>query len=146
YKDSLFCNPKVLEELIFPYYAELVEFYHSYDLPVVLHTCGLTEPALDLIVQAGFDGVHPMEVKAGNDPFRIADNYADKLALIGGLDVRIFESGDKDLIRTSVTDYIQGMKDRGARIIFGSDHSVSSNVDYEDYLLAIEVYRENMMY
>ena len=29
--------------------------------------------ALPLIVQAGFDGLHPMEVKAGNDVFRIAE-------------------------------------------------------------------------
>ena len=146
YRDSLFCAPEVLAKLIFPYFAELVEFIHGYDIPVVLHTCGFTEPALDLIVDAGFDAIHPMEIKAGNDPFRIADGYADKLAFFGGLDVRVFESGDKDLIRTRVADYIEGMKARGARLIFGSDHSVSTGVDYEDYLLAMEVYREHMMY
>ena len=146
YKDSLFCSPKVLEELIFPYYAEMVEFMHSYDLPVVLHTCGYTEPALDMIVQAGFDGLNPMEVKAGNDPFRIADRYADKLVLIGGLDARVFESGDRDVIGTRVADYIEGMKSRGVRLVFGSDHSLSTNIDYEDFKYAIEVFREHMMY
>jgi len=146
YKESLFCSPKVLEELIFPYYAEMVEFMHSYDLPVVLHTCGYTEAALDMIVQAGFEGLNPMEVKAGNDPFRIADRYADKLALIGGLDARVFESGDRKLIRTSVADYIEGMKARGVRLVFGSDHSLSTNIDYEDFKYAIEVYREHMAY
>jgi len=35
---------------------------------------------------------------------------------------------------------------RGARLVFGSDHSVSTGVDYEDYLLAMDVYREHMMY
>jgi len=146
YKGSLFCNPIILEELIFPYYVEMVEFMHSYDLPVVLHTCGLTEPAMDLIVQAGFEGLNPMENKAGNDPFRIADGYADRLCFFGGLDVRVFESGDRDLIRRRVADYIEGMKSRGARLVFGSDHSISTNVDYDDYVYALEVYREHMMY
>lgn len=146
YKDRLFCSPKTLEELIFPYYAELVEFFHSYDLPVVFHTCGYTEPALDLIVSAGFDALHPMEVKAGNDPLRIADNYGDKLALLGGLDVRVLESGNRDLIRREVTRLVEGMKRRGTSYVYCSDHSISTNVDYQDFLYAISVYKEHMLY
>ncbi len=146
YKHRLFCSPKVLEELIFPYYTELVEFFHSYDLPVVFHSCGFTEPALDLIVQAGFDGLNPMENKAGNDPLRIAEGYADSLAFVGGLDTRVLESGDRNLISREVTNLVEGMKQRGARFVYGSDHSVSTNTDYEDFNYSLEVYKEHMMY
>jgi uroporphyrinogen decarboxylase len=145
YKQRLFCSPAVLEDLIFPYYKEMVDFFHAQDLPVILHTCGFTEPALPLIVQAGFDGLHPMEVKAGNDIFRIAEGYGDKLMFVGGLDARILESHDRALIRKSVTDLIQGMRRRGARFVYGSDHSISTNVDYADFQYSLEVYRENMM-
>ena len=146
YKGSLFCSPRTLEELIFPYYAEMVEFFHSYDLPVVLHTCGFTEPALELIVAAGFDALNPMEVKAGNDPLRIAERYGDRLCMIGGLDARILESGDRDLIKRKVTELIEGMKQRGTSFVYASDHSISTNVDYDDFLYALEVYRDHMMY
>jgi len=146
YKGNLFCSPKTLEELIFPYYKEVVEFFHGYDLPVVLHTCGYTEPALDLIAQTGFDGLHPMEAKAGNDIFRIADRYADIFALVGGLDVRVFETNDKERIRKEVVRYIQGLKDRNVRWVFGSDHSLSTNIDYDAYVYALEVYREHGAY
>ena len=146
YKGRLFCRPQVLADVIFPYYSELVEFFHSYDLPVVFHSCGFTEPAIDLIVAAGFDGLNPMEVKAGNNPLRIADAYADKLAFFGGLDARILESGDRGLIRREVAGLIEGMKERGARYVFGSDHSLSTNVEYGDFEYALEVYREHMMY
>jgi len=146
YKGSLFCNPKVLEELIFPYYRELVDFFHSYDLPVVFHTCGFTEPALDLIVQAGFDALNPMEAKAGNDALRIAKAYGDRLAFVGGLDARILESGDRDIIRCGVTDLIEGMKRLGASYVFGSDHSISTLVTYDSFRFALEVYREHMAY
>ena len=146
YRDRLFASPKVYKDLIFPYFAELVEFCHGYNLPVVLHTCGFTEPALDMIVDAGFDGLHPMEVKAGNDSLRIADGYKDKLCFIGGLDVRILESHDKDLIRRKVIEIVEGMKSRGARYVYASDHSISTNVDYEDFTFAIDVYREHMLY
>ena len=124
----------------------MMEFSHGYDLPVVLHSCGFTEPILDLVVDAGFDALNPMEVKAGNDPLRIADGYADKLAFIGGLDARVLESGDRDLIRREVINLVEGMKARGARYVFGSDHSLSTNIDYDDFRCAIDVYREHMAY
>ena len=147
YKNGLFASPKVLEEVIFPYYAEMVDFFHGYDLPVILHTCGSTAEALPLIVEAGFDAVNPMERKAvNNDPFVFAEKYGDKLAFVGGLDARVFESNDKEIIRREVAHFIEGMKARGARLVFASDHSISTNTRYESYLYAIEVYREHMWY
>lgn len=146
YKERLFCSPEMYAELIFPYYKEMVDFFHSYELPVILHTCGYTEPLLDLIVETGFDGLNPMEVKAGNDPLRIAEKYADKLVFIGGLDARVLESGDRNLIKREVTRLVEGMKSIGARYVYASDHSISTNVDYEDFKYAIEVYKDHMAY
>ena len=147
YKNGLFASPGVLEELIFPYYKEMVGFFHGYDLPVVLHTCGSTAQALPLIIDAGFDGLNPMERKAkDNDPFVFAEKYRDQIAFVGGLDARVFESNDKDIIRREIRDYMEGMKARGARLIFASDHSISPNTRYESYKYALDVYREYMMY
>ena len=146
YRNGLYCSPKVLEELIFPYYSELVAFFHSYNLPVVLHACGNISEAVPLVVEAGFDALNPMEVKAGCDIFSFAEKYADKLAFIGGLDARILESGDEDVIRTGVSLLIEGMKKRRARYVFGSDHSISTNVTLASMKFAHEVYREHMYY
>jgi len=146
YRNGLFCSPKILEELIFPYYKEMVDFFHSYDLPVVLHSCGRTTEALDLIVAAGFDALNPMEVKAGNDIFAFAEKYGDRLAFVGGLDARILESGDRDTIRRGVVEFVEGLKSRGARFLFASDHSLSTNVGYADYKYALDVYRQYMRY
>lgn len=147
YKNGLFASPRLLGEMIFPYFKELVAFFHSYDLPVVLHTCGSTAEALPLIVDAGFDALNPMERKAlGNDPFVFAEKYGDKLAFVGGLDTRVFETNDKDIIRREVGSYIDGMKERGARLVFASDHSISPRTDYQSYLYAVQVYREHMIY
>jgi len=146
YRNGLFCSPKVLAELIFPYYAELVDFFHSYGLPVVFHACGGIEEAIPLVVEAGFDALNPMEVKAGCDTLRFAGQYGDRLAFVGGLDARILESGDRDLIRKGVIRLVEGMKDMGVSYVYGSDHSVSTNVDYDDFRYAVEVYRDHMQY
>ena len=147
YKMGLFASPKVLRELIFPYFKRMVDFFHGHGLPVVLHSCGSTAEAMPLIIEAGFDAVNPMERKAlNNDPFVFAEKYGDKLAFVGGLDARIFESNDKEFIRREVGNYIDGMKARGARLVFASDHSISTNTRYESYRCAVETYRDHMLY
>ncbi len=147
YRNGLFASPKVLGELIFPYYKEMVDFFHSHDLPVILHSCGSTSQALPLIVESGFDALNPMERKAaGNDPFLFAERYGDRLAFVGGLDVRVFETNDRDLIRREIIGYIDGMKARGARLVFASDHSIPPTVRYDTYRYIVDVYRERMMY
>ena len=146
YRGGLFCSPRMLEELIFPYFKEMIDFFHSFDIPIFLHSCGNVTAALDLIAAAGFDGLDPMEFKAGCRPLEFADKVGDRLVLRGGLDVRVLESGDRALIRREAAALIEGMKARGVRYIFGSDHSISTNVSYPAYQYALEVYRERMMY
>ena len=147
YKNGLFASPRVLGDLIFPYYSELVDFFHGHDLPTVLHTCGSVAEAMPLVIEAGFDAVHPMERKAlDNEPFVFAQQYGEQIAFVGGLDARVIETNDRDTIRREVTEYMEGMKARGARLVFCSDHSISTNSRYDSYRYALEVYREHMAY
>jgi uroporphyrinogen decarboxylase len=147
YRNGLFAAPAVLGQLVFPYYRKLVRWFHERGLPVVLHSCGSQAEALPLIVEAGFDALNPMERKAlGNDPFRFAEVYGEKLAFVGGLDARVLETNDPAIVRREVAAYIDGMKERGARLVFGTDHSISPNVDYDTYRIALETYRAHAAY
>ena len=146
YNKGLLCSPRQLGELFLPYWRELIDFLHSYDLPVTIHSDGNITEALPVIVEAGFDAINPVEAKAGCDALGIAEVYRDRMAIKGGLDVRVLESGDRALIRRTVRGLVQGMKRLGVGYIFGSDHSVSANVAYRDYSYAVEVYREHMVY
>jgi uroporphyrinogen decarboxylase len=146
YRNGLFASPKMFRDIIFPYYAELVEFFHSYGLPVVLHSCGNITQALPLVVDAGFDALNPMEVKSGCHPFEFAEQYRDKLAFQGGLDIRILETNDRATIHRGVVELVEGMKARGARYLFGTDHSVTPLVKYDSYCYALDVYREHAAY
>lgn len=146
YRGTTFCSLDVYRALFFPYYKELIDFFHSYQLPVILHSCGFIEDLLPDIIDLGFEGLNPMEIKAGCDPLRLAKKYADKIAFIGGLDVRILESGDRNAIRQGVLNLVNGMKDAGASYIFASDHSISTSVRYDDYRYALDVFRDHCCY
>jgi hypothetical protein len=146
YKNGLFCSPRMLARLFMPYFAEIVAFFHSYGLIVELHSCGNVTQALPLIVEAGFDILNPLENKAGCDPLKLAEQYGDKLAFIGGLDARVLESGDRGLIRRRVIELVEGMKLRGARYVFGSDHSLTPLIRLTAYRYAVEVFWEHAQY
>ena len=84
FKQRFFCFPKVLNELIFAYYKEVVDFFNSYGVKVLLHSCGFVEEALPLIQEASFDGLNSMEVAAGNGILKFAEDCGDRLVFIGG--------------------------------------------------------------
>ena len=106
-----------------------------------------TIEAMPMIIDVGFDAINPMERKAlNNDPFEFAEKYGDKLAFVGGLDARVLESNDRDIIKKEVAEYIDGMKARGGRLVFATDHSISNNTSYDSYRYALDVYREHMWY
>ncbi len=142
YRNGLFASPRTLSKLIFPYFAELVAFFHERGCPVVLHSCGNFTQALPLIVDAGFDAVNPMEVKAGCDILKMAEDYGDRLVFVGGLDVRILETNDPAEVERGVRLLVEEMKSRDARLVFGTDHSITPLVRYDTYRLAVDVCRK----
>lgn len=146
YRQGLFCSPSLLADLIFPFYREFVDFCHSYDIPVILHSCGGIEEALPLILEVGFDALDPMERAAGCDPARFAEKTGNRLVFIGGFDKRILESGDRTAIRKAAIELLEPIRQNGVRYIFSTDHSVSTNTSYADYQYLLDVFRENMYY
>jgi len=146
YKQRLFCSPKTYGDLIFPYYTEIIEFLHARGIYAMLHSCGCVTEALPLIDRAGFDMLNPMEVKAGCNLITFAQQYKDRFVFMGGFDARILEGGDLAEIKSEVKKLITSLKDVGARYIFGSDHSLSSNVSFRSFKCAVDTYRELMWY
>ncbi|MGW8249548.1 MAG: uroporphyrinogen decarboxylase family protein [Anaerolineales bacterium] len=144
YRSGLFASPKVMYELFLPFYAEIVSFFnHEYGLPVLFHSDGRLHEAVPIILDAGFVGLHPLESKAGNDLFELADQYGDRLIFIGGFDVRIFETNDRDLIASKIKSLLQEIKTREVGYIFGSDHTITPQVKYDTYRFALDIFMQH---
>ena len=96
-----------------------------------------------MLLEAGFVGLNPMERKAGCDPVELAGAYGEQLIFIGGFDVRIFETNDRDLIAAEIKTLLNKMKRLGAGYIFGSDHTITPRVQYDTYQFVLGVFREH---
>ena len=130
FKERPFMSPDMYRELIMPSHIKTIEFAHSLGLPVFMHSCGFIEPLLPHMVEAGIDCLQAMEVKAGMDLLRIHRNFGKKIALFGGIDVRVLYSNDKKKIDAELESKIPIVK-KSNGFILHSDHSIPPQVEYE---------------
>jgi uroporphyrinogen decarboxylase len=142
FANGLFFSPKAFEALIFPYYKELVGFFHDHNLPVILHTCGGINEAMPLIVDAGFDCLQPMEAKAGCDVVEYAKEYGDRISFMGNMDVTVWNKNNDELTKQEVMGKLTALHELGARYVFHSDHSIPPDISFETYTYAVKLYRD----
>ncbi len=141
FKGRPFMSPDMYRELIMPAHKKTIAFAHAQGLPVVMHSCGFVEPLIPSMIEAGIDCLQAMEVKAGMDLLRIYDHYGDKIALMGGLDVRPIASNDLAGIKRELELKIPIVKQRNGFILH-SDHSIPESTDYETYAYFLELGRK----
>lgn len=138
FKDRGFFSKSAYRELIMPCHKRFCDYCHARGIKVMLHTCGMNMELVPLYVEAGFDVLNPMEVKAGMDIFKLKKDYGDVLTLWGGIDVRTIANPDPSLLEAEIRDKVT-MAKQGGGYIFASDHSIPDNVSLERYRHMIEL-------
>lgn len=132
FKHKPFMSPAMYKEIIFPGHKRTIEFSHSYDLPVIVHSCGFVEPLVPGMLEAGIDCLQVIEIKAGMDLLRLHKNYGDVLSFMGGIDVRALYSNDKSVIDKEIEFKIPTVKSSFGYVLH-SDHSIPDTVEYATY-------------
>jgi len=146
YNKGMLCSPNSMRKLIYPYHKKLLSWFKEKGLKTMLHSCGNITEGIPDFIDSGFVCLNPMEVKAGCDLVKFAKQYKDKLAFCGGMDIRIMETNDKDIIKKEMDRLFNEIKGMGAMWLFGSDHSIPPRVTYDTYRFVIDTYKENMYY
>ena len=132
FKDKPFMSPEMYCNLIMPGHKKTIDYAKSLGLPVIMHSCGYVRPLLPYMIEAGIDCLQALEVKAGMDLLEIHKTFGDKIAIMGGIDVRALYSNDKAEIDKELESKIPVVKN-GFGYVLHSDHSIPKTVDYESY-------------
>jgi len=73
----------------------------------------------------------------GMDLHRIKANYGDKIALMGGLDIRVLEENDTEKLDAFLKQMLpEAIK--GSGYMLHTDHSIPPSVDYQTYKYFVE--------
>ena len=144
YRNAPLIAPAMYRELVKPYHKQLCDHFARDGLKAVLHSDGNVEPLIADFMEAGFAGLHPLEVKAGLDVRDLKPKYGDRLTLVGNIDVRQL-AGTREEVEEEVRTKVTAGKEGGG-YIFHSDHSVPSDVSFANYQLAVETLHKHGSY
>jgi uroporphyrinogen decarboxylase len=140
YRTAPLISPELYHRLVMPYHRALCEHFARDGLKTILHSDGNVEPLIPHFLEAGFTALHPLESKAGLDVRKLKPLYGGRLVFFGNIDVRKLAGSREEIeeeIRTKVTSAKQG-----GGYIYHSDHSVPSNVSFENYCFAVEMVKK----
>jgi uroporphyrinogen decarboxylase len=138
YRNGLFFSPKHFATQLQPALAHLFDYFHSVNMPVILHSCGRVSQLIPYLVEAGLDCLQPIEVKAGMDLVALHEAWYGKLTFMGGIDVRAMADPDPRRIEEEIGLKIPLVK-RGGGYLYHSDHSIPNNVSFAQYQHLLEL-------
>ena len=143
YKNSSLFSPRMYRDLLFEIDKEVFGFFHQNGMKTILHSCGNVKPLIPSLIEAGLDCLQPLEVKAGMDLVELKKQFGNKLAFMGGIDVRKMVGAAKDqaAIEEEIKTKFEAAK-KGGGYIYHSDHSISKNVSFPDYLKVMELVKK----
>lgn len=133
-------SPAVFEAVFLPVYRRMVTALKAAGAPrVFLHCDGNLTPLLDLVVEAGFDGINPVEYGAGMDVCELLPRYWGRLSFVGGVcNTRVLPGGRPAEIRRHIERLVEA--GRGGGLVLGT-HSIGPDIPVESY----ELYRRTAL-
>jgi len=138
YRNGTFFSPETYLEQLFPVHKRIFNFFNSKNMPVILHSCGNVNAFVPYFIEAGLTCLQPLETKAGMNVIDLKTKYGNKLAFMGGIDVRAMSAEDHRVIEEEIRAKV-GIAKQGGGYIYHSDHSVPDDVSFEQYKRVIEL-------
>jgi len=115
--NGLIFSPDWLRKILIPYLKKNVEAWHSHGIKCIYHSEGDIRKFIPDLIDAGVDGIHPVEPMAGVSTKEIKEKYPN-LIMVGGLDnSNMLTSGSFEEIEKNVKDAIDGGAKSGGYII-----------------------------
>lgn len=131
YNNGTLVSPKHLREYFFPWLKKTIDISKERNIPFIFHTDGNLWAVMDDIVEAGVNGLHPIQPNA-MDIIEVKKKYGDKLCLMGNIDMDIMtrkEPGDvEELVKKNLRNIAPG----GGYIV-GASNSVPEYIPLKNY-------------
>ena len=130
-------SPRAFETVLLPAYRRMIAAYRGAGARyVLLHSDGDIRPLLDMLVDAGIDGLNPLERRAGMAIEEIRKLFP-RLILVGGMcNTDTLVNGPARRVREEALRIVEMGRDGG--VIIGT-HSVSPEIPLEHFAAYREV-------
>lgn len=136
-KNRLLHSPEFLRKEFFPRLKKLNDAWHEHDFKCLFHSDGYLMDIMDDLIEAGIDGLNPIETVAGMNLKEIKQQYGKKIFLTGGIDMsQLMATGTPEEVRESCKNAI---KDAYPGYFIGSTTETDNSVKIENIIALYEV-------
>ncbi|NCO32376.1 MAG: hypothetical protein AUJ92_12020 [Armatimonadetes bacterium CG2_30_59_28] len=132
YRSGSLLSPAMFREFMSPRYKCITELARSRGIDIILvDSDGDVSELIPLWLDAGINGVYPMEVAAGMDVAKLRREYGSDLLMTGGIDKRVL-ARDHRAIDEELDAKIPLVEQGG--YIPHLDHAIPHDVPYENFV------------
>jgi hypothetical protein len=138
YNHGPMLSKDLFDEFILPYYRQLIPKFHEKGIKVIIDSDGDVTEMIPWLIEAGCDGLLPLERQAGVDVLALKKAFPDFL-FIGAYDKMVMKHGE-EAMRAEFERLLPAMEMGG--FIASVDHQTPPDVSLENYRIFIRLLRE----
>lgn len=145
YRGGTFMNPKLYEELIYPWHVKAINLAHRYGAFVNMHSHGKIDAIVPLLVKAGLDVLNPVGPTDNMDLKTLKDTYGGEICFQGGLSKNIGFMRS-EVLKEHLLDRLR-VGTYGGGFILSSEGDVPVEMTVENFKTFLKVsrkYRKNI--
>jgi uroporphyrinogen decarboxylase len=137
-------GPELFARFLLPHLRRLIDLGHRYGLKVMLHCCGGIAPLIDMMIEAGLDGLQAVQPScAGMDLRSLKARFGRRIVFNGGIDSHhALIKGTPTSVRAATRAVLDIMKDGGGYIAGASHDSILEETPVENVLAMFDAIRE----
>ena len=138
HKTGPFLSLKHFRRYILPPLQREVHELKKLGVPILLHSDGDINSYLEDLVDAGIDGLNPLQRTANMDLASVKAHYGDRITLIGNIDAsRTLPYGTAAQIEREVIEALR-VAAPGGRYVLSTDHSLHGGIPVQNVMTMIE--------
>jgi len=129
YNHGMLFSPHHFREFCAPYYRKVTDLAAACDADMTtVDSDGNVMDLVPLLAECGVNSLHPFEVKANNDMFKLRADFPEFI-LMGGLEKECVNEGNEDMIDQEVISKVPLLLESG-RYFPNGDHGIQPMVTF----------------
>ena len=132
-QQGLLFDGQMFGEFFLPNIKKLNDLAHSYNLRVMMHSCGAISPLIPLLTEAGVDILDPVQVTAeGMSPTLLKAQFGEQIVFHGGIDTQhVLPFGSPNEVYAHAKETLEIMNDKGG-YIFAPSQILKTDIPVEN--------------
>jgi uroporphyrinogen decarboxylase len=137
-QNTLLIGPEMYDEYVAPRLKKMADLAHTYDIRLLLHTCGDVEILIPRLIEAGVDILDPIQPES-MDPIYIKKKFGNNICLRGGISVQqVVSRGTVEEVKAETRRIVEALKPGGGYILSPGHPVLQDDIPVENILAMYE--------